>query len=788
MKLFEQEFPLEIRISFSKFFEQYQLLAESPNDWVRDRALKILKIAEEYPELDSGITTRDRLKELQPQIDLILEDAFAQVLQLNEIKAATIPFDNTIIKATRRYQNILAAAGEDFVPKIKNLDDDHYYIMGCSIILGKYYDYKIDFRRPFYFEIPDENGALRYYRIMYNADFIEISKSDNVKDITAEDVAELLDSFDNIEIWKEKFPPGSYIFKGIGIANMYDATTDISISNFKTNLLKYDESAEDFVEDFENVLKTIFNLEELHIGFTSFNKEEGMLEKVSDTIPSFTLFQNSNSPCTSSLCEGSYQALFKKGTYFPISDVNKFQKLMPDQAMYTNLLAQKAQSAILAPVISNDQFLGIVEIVSPRVHELNSINANKLLDIMPYLVERVAQDKIKKEDEIELVIQEECTSIHPSVYWKFRQEAKKFIFAKSEGKTPAFGEMVFENVYPLFGQIDIKGSSEARNEAIKKDLLLQLNAVTKILKKVMKRTNSLPIYDQLLYIADQFIEILQNQLEVDSEQKILSFIRKEIKPLFKHLKALDPTIESMIGAYQELLDPGMNMVYKHRKAYDESVMMVNKNMADILDEKQKEAQEMYPHYFERFKTDGVEHNMYIGEAITKKNSFHKIYLYNLRLWQLQVMCEMENEFYLLQKELPAALEVASMVLAFNSSLSVRFRMDEKRFDVDGTYNARYEVVKKRVDKAFIKGTQQRITEKGKLVIVYSQRADEQEYKRYLKFLQSKNYLEEGIEILELEDLQGVTGLKALRVNILYNKNKNSQEFYTYDDLMKEINA
>jgi hypothetical protein len=29
-------------------------------------------------------------------------------------------------------------------------------------------------------------------------------------------------------------------------------------------------------------------------------------------------------------------------------------------------------------------------------------------------------------------------------------------------------------------------------------------------------------------------------------------------------------------------------------------------------------------------------------------------------------------------------------------------MDEKRFDVDGTYNARYEVVKKRIDKNNIK--------------------------------------------------------------------------------------
>src|SRR5690606_21737870 len=148
------------------------------------------------------------------------------------------------------------------------------------------------------------------------------------------------------------------------------------------------------------------------------------------------------------------------------------------------------------------------------------------------------------------------------------------------------------------------------------------------------------------------------------------------------------------------------------------------------------------------KTDGVEHNMYIGESITKIDSFNMIYLYNLRLWQLQVMCEMENEYYQNQNDYPIALDVASMILVFNQPLSIRFRMDEKRFDVDGTYNARYEVVKKRVDKAFIKGTEERITQKGKLTIVYSQKEDEQEYVRYIKFLQSKSILDKDLEFLE----------------------------------------
>src|SRR5690606_39639607 len=69
---------------------------------------------------------------------------------------------------------------------------------------------------------------------------------------------------------------------------------------------------------------------------------------------------------------------------------------------------------------------------------------------------------------------------------------------------------------------------------------------------------------------------------------------------------------------------------------------------------------MFPHYFERYKTDGVEHNMYIGASIAYRRVYNDIYLYNLRLWQLQIMWEMENEYYTLQKELPIKLDVASL--------------------------------------------------------------------------------------------------------------------------------
>jgi hypothetical protein len=147
---------------------------------------------------------------------------------------------------------------------------------------------------------------------------------------------------------------------------------------------------------------------------------------------------------------------------------------------------------------------------------------------------------------------------------------------------------------------------------------------------------------------------------------------------------------------------------------------------------------------------------------------------------------MENRYYNLKTILPVKLDVASLILVYNTSLSIRFRMDEKHFDVDGTYNARYEIIKKRIDKSFIKGTTERLTTKGKLVIVYSQKQDELEYLRYISFLKSKGYFTNNIEIVELEGLQGVTGLKAIRVEILYNKQEETQKTYTYEDLMEEL--
>ncbi len=250
----------------------------------------------------------------------------------------------------------------------------------------------------------------------------------------------------------------------------------------------------------------------------------------------------------------------------------------------------------------------------------------------------------------------------------------------------------------------------------------------------------LPVYEELIFIIDGHIHILEFNMDAASEHDIQSFLNSEIEPILPQLSKINAGIATLIKAYYESLNSELHILYDERKAFDKSVLHLNNVLADFIDKKQLEAQLMFPHYFERFKTDGVEFNMYIGESISPDKGFSQLMFKNLRLWQLIVMVEMERELHDKLKNSKKKLDIASLVLSHRDPLAIHFRLDEKQFDVDGAYNARYEIVKKRIDKAHIKGTSERITEVGKLVIVYTNDEDESEYLRYIQFLQNMKRL------------------------------------------------
>ena len=782
-----KEFPLEIQISFHKVIEQYEKeLKEIESSISKKYMEEMLNYISDYPELSEGFKDLDLLKKYREPIKILLDDLFPNILTNNEIKAASVPFHDVLFNKSKRLNQILKKAGENFHLVFRDTDDKLIYIYACIQILKHYYDYTIDISRPLYYDIPDEKGIRRHYRVAMNADFVEIIKKDSAPEITQKDVDKLLQNVDDLKLWKEKIPPNSYIFKGFTIVNLTDVTIDDAISELKTTLLFEEVNETEELQKLQEIFRSIYKISDLRVGFTVFNRRDMVFERMENKeATSFILDEQMVNDCETGICERGFQKLIDQNAYFTISNVDDYIE-ENQNLLAKNLKRNKVKSCLLAPIAKNGKLLGILELVSQRKNELNSINAIKLDDILPYIVTTVERNRNDFENRVKAVIQSECTSIHPSVVWVFEKEAKKFIRDLDKDGLASFKDITFKDVYPLYGQIDIVASSEARNDAIKKDLLDQLDIILDIIKKAYD-IEELPIYDQVKYRISDFREELLDTLNASSEQKVFNLLQKEVNPLMSHLKKQSEEIRNLVDDYSKMLNPETGLVYNHRKKYDDTVQQINRTMSRYIDKKQVQAQEIYPHYFERYKTDGVDHNMYIGASMANKRPFNKVYLFNLRLWQLSTMCEMENRFYNLQENTPIKLEAASLILVYNSTMSIRYRMDEKKFDVDGTYNARYEIIKKRIDKAFVKGTEERVTQKGKMTIVYSQRSDEREYLQYIKYLQAKSYFGEEVELLELEDVQGVVGLKAIRVNVLYTPDSNHPEkVINYEDLMEEL--
>src|SRR5262249_5671579 len=151
--------------------------------------------------------------------------------------------------------------------------------------------------------------------------------------------------------------------------------------------------------------------------------------------------------------------------------------------------------------------------------------------------------------------------------------------------------------------------------------------------------------------------------------------------LFGHLGAFGPAVAARVDAYRAALDLRLGVVYVERQRFEESVARLSDGLSAYVDLEEDAAQAMYPHYFDKQQTDGVDYQIYVGSSLNEKAEWPPINLKNLRLWQLMVTSGPARRAPELRPTLPLPLETTHLILVQHTPLSIRFRFDEKRFDV-----------------------------------------------------------------------------------------------------------
>ena len=768
----EAPLPFKVKASFHAMFEHWQSLAEGDDPDQAKYAQTVLDSVAHAKEIHVPFDDFTLLDKYEDEIARLFAPLFPEPLHNNEIKAISLPFRHFFFNPTPRLKDILDQTDQDYMMMIRDLEPDQMYVFACMFVIKVLYRTNVEYKRPFFFDIPNKkDGVRKNYRAFFNGDFATFKANDEARKLTDDDIKELVDNFDNVELWMEKIPPDSYDFEGFGLVTLFDVTTDESLSSMKNILLKPAAlRSTALVRSLEEDLRSYFGEKDIDLSFATYDQASHNIMKMNSSA-----WANADGDCEecdwssttseNNFCDRSEELVFAKKQMFVLSDIAKLKAY--SNPLLERMRAHGVQSMIVCPLEYENSVIGYLELTSSTPYLLNSVMANKLRDVTPLFTVAMKRALDEHETKLEAIVQEKFTSIHSSVSWRFTEVAEKVLKGRENQLGDQMEQVVFRDVVPLYGQFDIRGSSDARNSAIQADLVKQLKQAENVMAAALNNVH-LPVYDQLKYRIENYRTNLEQNVSAGDEVKILDFLQKEIYPVFHHLSAQDPALQKTIASYMMALDPELNVIYDKRKNYEDSVMMINESIGDVVDAEQDSAQQMFPHYFEKYKTDGVEYNAYIGQSLLQNLTYDPIYLHNMRLWQLLLTHRVEQRMHALRAKLPVPLEIASLILVHSAPLAIKFRLDEKKFDVDGAYNIRYEIVKKRIDKAHIKGTTERLTQPGKIAIVYSQDDEADEYMRYLEYMGSLGMIDGDIENVELQDLQGTAGLRALRATVSYS--------------------
>ncbi|PYN82932.1 MAG: GAF domain-containing protein [Candidatus Rokuibacteriota bacterium] len=760
---FRTELSLAPLIRFWTQLSAYSELGRGPLPGIVRERIK------QAPELSAVIDDVSVIAKHQQLVDLMMSAMFPPAFWQQEYGAALFPFQLRAFYATSLFRRTLMNDDGTLQGRV-NGDEQRLgaakLLLAYELILERTYGIDLGVEIPVVFTSKDPATTLeRHFRLDFDWRFVDVKLDGPPPKLTDAMRRQLQSGNVELDQLRELVPPETATLRGFMTLKAVDVTDEEVLSSLKRDLIDKESivSSARF-ESLQAKLRTLFRRPGLHLGLAAVEGDRVLVLNDAMSHDHACIFADSAHHKTSEFAGSLYERAVIQNRPVILDDLAAW----PDRTPWEEeLIAAGARAFVCAPLHYQDKVIGTLELISPRPGDLNATHLPKLEEVLPLFSMAVQRSVEELNARVQAMIKEKCTAIHPVVEWRFRKAVLNTIERKSEGVSDAAAEMepiVFENVYPLYGLADIRGSSAQRGVAIQADLLTQLRLAADVLRAACE-ARSLPALDELRYRVDKRIAQVQRSLNSDDETGIVGFLRANVESLFDHLGTFGTHVRARIELYRGALDTRLGVVYRRRQLFEESVTRIAEAISGYLDHEELAAQAIFPHYFEKQKTDGVDYQIYVGPSLLEDGRFDPICLKNLRLWQLMLTSGIAVRAHQLRERLPVPLETTHLILVQHTPRSIRFRFDEKRFDVDGAYDIRYEIVKKGIDKAVVEGTSDRVTQPGKIAIIYSQSPEGREYRGYIEYLQSLGYLTSEVEELDLGELQGVQGLRALRVAV-----------------------
>lgn len=761
---------IDTRISFQPFVNFIQAKQTKASGIRSEYYQRLIEGFDAAPELLEPFDEISRIRDNEQLLELVAAGIFPVIGEDERyIFGFSAPFRFSSFFHTDGFRNLFADEENELLILPKHSPQSELRRIYCTsiyeLILEKFYHIKLaDIPAVIYPLVDKETGLKRFFRLRYDRRFVDIRLKGELPGL--QDCAVCLNTFRILDLEKqlETMPLENFELEGFGVWVADDVTVKQSVESIRRLLIRQGDCDGGFMQDLKHAIHGLVGFQDIEIGIMPFQKinEKFILDE--QCACNSLVGRNWKSG------DADSSVNFLSFVEFIRQDHEATSVSVIDQAIVESIPILRPlwdagiRSYIIFPIQNNDGLLGLLEIGSKVPNLLNHDVIMRLEPAMPLISLALLKNRDSFNNRIEKLVKEKFTALQPSVEWKFADVAWQSMSQQESQAAASKFTVSFDQVYPLYGAIDIRDSSSERNHAIQKDLKVQLSLADQSLEILISRLK-LALLEGLQFKNQQLRAMIEESMRAEDEVSITEFLTNDLEPVLRHLHQTDERAREVTTRYFEAVGNYNGYLYHNRREYEHSITTINDTVLEMLNAGEEEIQQTFPHYFEKYRTDGVEYNIYIGQSIAPGQTFDLMYLRNIRLWQLRSMAEITRATAALRPMLKVPLETTQLILIHNQPIAISFRRDERRFDVEGSYNIRYEVMKKRLDKVRIRDTSERLTQPGKIAMVYSNPRDAQEYLEYISFLQNKGFLGPGYENLELEELQGVRGLKALRVQV-----------------------
>jgi hypothetical protein len=734
-------------------------------------ARTVLDQVRQAPELTGPQVDPAAIAAHMDVVHALMTAVFAPTFQDEEHAAALLPFRLQSFYSTPGFRRLLA--GPDGALQFR-MDADIALVLqvrilnAYSLILERVYGFDLGIEFPWVAVIKDpDTGLDRHFKLITSRRFLDVDVVGEAPALSDADLRGLRAHAADPAVLMRLLPADRFVIRGFSVVRAIEVTEPEVLSAIERELIDKESivSTERFRE-LQDKLRALFRRPELELGLAAIDGDRVLTLQFGTRFEHACIFADSMKHKLADFAGSIHERAAREGRPIIVEDLQNY----PDRThVEEKLLAAGYRSVVVAPLFYQGDLIGSLKLVSPTPGALNVTHTPQLAQIMPLFAMAVRRSMDELNNRVQAVIKQRCTAIHPVVEWRFRQAVLGML--EREAGSDASSEMepiVFRDVHPLYALSDIRGSSNHRVWSIQGDLLAQLGLAREVLETA-HRVRPMPILDQIRHRIATHADAVEVRMGAGDEAGVVAFLRREVETLFEHLESYGEEVRERIEAYRGALDPQLGAVGKRRRAFEETVGLINETILAYLEAEEASAQTLSPHFFEMQRTDGVDYSIYAGNTLLEDGGFAPLHLKNLRLWQLIVACGIAVHVERVKPRMAEPLEITNLILVQHAPLAIRFRFDEKRFDVDGAYNVRYEILKKRIDKAVLRGSTERLTQPGKIAIVYSQSSEAAEYRDYIAYLQAQGYLSGEVEHLDLEELQGVPGLRALRVAVDFGR-------------------